>query len=302
MAKIQIEEREYETALYQELGSTNGHLWAPGQVLEAFMAFDYSTYTKNPKFWNAVGKNPQLGVNLNPKAPSFKKIKRPLPQFALNLFVQAKRPRSHRMKAEAKLAAHKLGSPCWRFKISQPQHRRLRKLAKAAGNKAYVCYAAPVFHMALKLYTAQLKGTIIDQSTFPPVLALGKHHAWNYSQPGAKGVANSEPEPIEETGLRDRISAMLRDDQQHQEMSPGKALKRLWNAADASSKEEIESMGARRREKYLARRKAINALRTRGQEEARAMIYCLHLINYANTFDMIWLVISPVAKQAKVKS
>ncbi len=298
MAKTEFEEREYETALYHELGSMNNHLWAPGQVLEALIGFDYSTYTQNPKFWNAVGMlAPPPGHVPNAAVPPFQNLSRPVPNFSLNLFIQAKRPHSHRLKAEAKLAAQGLGSPCWKFNIYQAQQARLKMLAAAAGPDALVCYAAPVFHTALDLYAATLSGTVIDKSTFPSALPLGIHSAWNYSQAGIGGVANTEPERIVEARLDQRVLTLMRERGQLQTIPPLTALERLRTAADSSSEAEISSLSARRRTKYLALQKEVDALRPLGDEKAMMMVHCLHLMNYSNAFGTKWLVISPEADQ-----
>lgn len=298
MAKIEFEEKEYETALYRELRTAKNRLWSPGQVLEAVLGFDYSVYNKNPKFWKKLGMNPPKGLKLSTTYPAHPKITRPLPSFKLNLFIQAKRPKAYRPKASAKLAAAGLKSPHWRFNIYAPQQNRLLLLSGMAGDKALVCYAAPAFHKALKLYSATLQKRIIKKSTFPLATDFGTtHKAWNYSKFGATGVANIEPEAISEKRLYQRVSAFISNTPQDNEADQVEALAQLWEAADRSSVHELEFLSARRQSKYLERRKQIMKLETLGDEKSKIMAYCLNLLNYSHAFRMTWLVISPIANR-----
>jgi len=297
LAKIEFEEKEYETALYSELRAAKNRLWSPGQVLEAVLGFDYSVYNKNPMFWKKLGMKPPKGSKLNAAYPAHPKVTRPLPSFKLNLFVQAKRPKAYRPTATAKLAAAGLKSPHWRFNIYAPQQQRLLLLSALAGKKALVCYAAPAFHKALKLYSATLQERIIEKSTFPSVAKLGAtHKAWNYSKFGATGVANIEPEAIFERSLQQRISTLIRNTRQDDEVGQVESLRHLWEAADLSSRHELHFLSARRQSKYLDRRSRIMKLKTRGDEKSEIMAYCLNLMNYSHTFRTTWLVISPSAE------
>jgi hypothetical protein len=309
LAKIEFEEREYETALYHELESKDNHLWAPGQVLEALIGFDYSTYTENPKFWKAIGlPTPPPGYTPQPAAPAAPappfNVNRDVPDFSLNLFIQAKRPHSHRLKAEEALAKLKLGSPRWKFKISPHQQDRLEILATATGSDALVCYAAPVFHEAMDLYKATLLGSIIDQSTFPTASKLASHSAWNYSKAGSdgEGIANTELERISEGSLTQRLSTLIRERGQRKDLSPAMALERLWAATESSIETGLKSLNAHRKTKYQTRRDNINALRPLADEKASMVIQYLHLMNYSNAFGTKWLVISPEKIQKLGKS
>ncbi|MBB4126702.1 hypothetical protein GGR77_001992 [Xanthomonas translucens] len=294
MAKIEFEEKEYETALYRELRTAKNRLWSPGQVLESVLGFDHSVYSKNPKFWRKLGMKPKKGLKLSATYPAHPKITRPLPSFKLNLFIQAKRPKAYRPTATAKLAAAGLKSPHWRFSIYGPQQQRLLILSATAGNKALVCYAAPAFHKALKLYSATLQKRIIKKSTFPLAKNFGTaHKAWNYSKFGATGVANTDPKKIIEVSLKNRISALIRDLPQDDDVDQATALAQLWKAADESSREEIEFLSKRRKQKYEKRREEINKLNTLEDEKSKIMTHCLHLMNYSHAFRMTWLIISP---------
>jgi hypothetical protein len=121
---------------------------------------------------------------------------RPLPNFKLNLFIQAKRCFFHKAKPRH-LKASALNSPCWRFDITPHQQEALEKVAAKISRRAVVCYAAPAFHRFSELYAHTAARTINQNSTFPTVEKLTGHSAWYYDRPGGSGVANADPENIE---------------------------------------------------------------------------------------------------------
>lgn len=52
METVEFEEKEYESALYNQLASSNIHLWSPGQVLESYLGFDAALLVDDPFFGN----------------------------------------------------------------------------------------------------------------------------------------------------------------------------------------------------------------------------------------------------------
>ena len=63
----------------------------------------------------------------------------------------------------------------------------------------------PAFHTYSSLFTHTEEGTIVKNSTFPPVTVLAGHDCWYYQKPGAEGVANPNPEDIRELPLLVRV-------------------------------------------------------------------------------------------------
>jgi len=150
MAKAEFEEREYETALYNQLQVSNRRVWAPGQVLEGQIGFDYSAFVDDPYFWSFQDfPSPLEGFLLEEmiirRRWRLRRGNGNYPNFALNLFIQAKRP-THLKHVTKELSAKNLGSPYWRFTIEDHQQELLEKLASECKGKALVCYASPAFH------------------------------------------------------------------------------------------------------------------------------------------------------------
>lgn len=232
MRPSEFEEREYEGPLYVQLQYASTNVWSPGQVLEAHVGFDHSLFTSRQHFWDLQGfAAPPCGVLLGAHPPKQwwhkPRFDRPLPDFALNLFIQAKRPVVG-LRASKALKALGLKSPYWKFVISEQQQLVLGSLAVSTAGSALVCYACPAFDSLTKLYAHTKTNSIVQNSTFPPASCLTAHKAWYYNAPGCSGVANPTPERIEDLPLLERINQFTAQRPERQEQASfGANLKRL---------------------------------------------------------------------------
>jgi hypothetical protein len=208
-----FEEKEYEAPLYNQLESSGTSLvWSPGQVFEQHIGIDRAMFLDDPDIWEILGSRPRRGVLLEDYRWRFiwqRRRRRPLPNFKLNLFIQAKRCFFHKSKPR-NLKTNALNSPCWRFDITAHQQEALEKVAAKISRRAVVCYAAPAFHRFSELYAHTAARTINQNSTFPTVEKLSGHSAWYYDRPGGSGVANADPVNIEGPDSRPAGPALLR--------------------------------------------------------------------------------------------
>lgn len=196
----EFEEKEYEAPLYNQLESLTRNVWAPGQVFEEYMGIDRAMFLTEPRLWRFFGvSRPPLGVFMHRMDWEFiwrHRQRRRMPNFRVNLFIQAKR--SHYYPRRPRHLSGKMpAGPCWRFNLEAHQQRALERVAGRVGDRAALVYAAPAFHRLSELYAHTSRGTILAHSTFPRVESLRGHEAWYYRSPGASGVANPEPEGIE---------------------------------------------------------------------------------------------------------
>lgn len=233
MRPAEFEEREYEASLYVQLQHASTNVWSPGQVLEAHAGFDHALFTSHPYFWKLQGfAVPPPGVILGAHPPEYwwheRRFHRPLPDFSLNLFIQAKRPLVGSRTSKA-LKAVGLKGPYWKFLVSQDQQLVLESLATSTAGTALVSYACPAFDRVTELYAHSRAGSIVQTSTFPPVALLHAHEAWYYTAPGCSGVANPIPERIEDVSLLERIRQFTtqRSGRQEEGTSISASLKRL---------------------------------------------------------------------------
>jgi hypothetical protein len=208
-----FEEREYEAPLYNQLERGTLPVWSPGQVLEGRVGFDRGLFLTDAALWTVLGYDhvPRGAVLARIRWPlnwGPRVRQRKLPSFRLNLFIQAKRSHSG---TRPPAVARRLGfhGRTWGFFVDEEQQTLLDVLSTKSGPRAVVTYAAPVFHTEHDLYGHIIRGSVITNSTFPSATALSAHGAWYYQVPGAIGIANPDPEVIEERALEARIRSAL---------------------------------------------------------------------------------------------
>lgn len=225
----EFEEAEYRGPLFNQLQT--GHLlWEPGQVFEEHIGIDHALWTIHAYFHSLHGYSaPLAGVTLSRYKWDYiwlaRKRKKKLPSFRLNVFVQAKRPMYGRY-APKLLKQKGLSSPFWRFEVTPHQQLALERLASKLGDRAIVCYACPAFHKEAILHKWTVTPRMVEESTFPDVRLLKGHAAWNYSAPGAAGVANADPEAGDSGPLLDRIKDLV-ERNQGRDSSPAEELSQL---------------------------------------------------------------------------
>lgn len=289
MEKCEFEEKEFEAPLYNQLTTRNGHVWSPGQVLERQIGIDYALWCSDPRIWSLHGISPPSGILLHQFAPYFPSIKRPLPNFSLNLFIQAKRSQP-RTKVSGDFKKYGITSPYWKFDTTAHQQARLDHLAAILGADALVCYAAPAFHRLTQLNAHTVGGSIVENSSFPKSTMLSGHKAWNFSSPGMVGVANAEPQFHEEPPLEGQVRNLITERSNRFEERPATALNSLANilresgasgTGDGASRSAVFAMRAARIEASYSDAAA-------DFEGAALVRDFLHVSNYAETFNMLW--------------
>lgn len=242
----EFEEAEYRGPLFNQLHTTN-LLWEPGQVFEQYIGIDHAMWTTNPHLHALHGySSPPKGVSLSRHDWSYiwihRRRRKKLPSFLLNVFIQAKRPQYGRYAPKA-LRAMGLKSPFWRFETTRHQQEALERLQTSLKKKAIVCYACPAFHQEALLHKWTVSPQLVEKSTFPDVLRLAGHGAWNYSEPGAIGVANEFLTPSEGPVFLDRLREMIERESGDQS-SPINELADLSNAAHAAMNAGDNSEGS----------------------------------------------------------
>lgn len=297
MKTATFEEREYETPLYHQLESDN-RLWAPGQVLEFHVGFDAALYTVYNLLWQIQGRStPPPGLALSRYSwfdrefmpPGRKKA----PNFRLNLFLQAKRPKWG-ARPSPELKKHGFtASRYWKFEIDQHQQGVLERLSKRVGNKALIAYAAAAFDQHNELYRHTRKGSIAENSTFPNVDKLMNHSAWYYQSPGANadGVASSTPTRIREPPLSERIDAAI--DASRDEGGPHRWEEHLSLLASAVEtvleEEDLEETAQRARYFDFMRR-----FRNRFENKEGPIQSFVRIVTFVIVYDLSWFVLEEV--------
>lgn len=203
MELAEFEEKEFEKPLYNQLENGNNEVWTPGQCFEYYFGIDYAGNIHLKKFWDRFGHKP-YGVILNDYNFDFiwktRKKKRMLPDFRLNLFIQAKRPFLHTGIGNKSI----YNFPYYSFKINDHQQEVLERLVNVLGEHALIVYASPVFGKFKDLYLHTKNGDIIENTSFPTISQLSGHTTWNYYNVD-DGIACSEQEKIHTISIHQLI-------------------------------------------------------------------------------------------------
>lgn len=229
MKAADFEEPEYRGPLFNQIEWGNHLVWEPGQVFENHIGIDRASFCTNHYIWNLHGfPTHPIGVILNnyrfPYIWNQRKKNKSLPNFALNLFIQAKRP--YYLSTGTKiLKKNNIPYSCWKFEITVHQQIALEKLSQKLSTKALVTYASPAFHKQKDLYTHTADKSIVENSTFPEVIRLSGHLNWYYDRPGAAGVANPNYEYIETPDLNTRIIDLVEKKEELKHIKIAESLK-----------------------------------------------------------------------------
>jgi hypothetical protein len=212
----EFEEAAYEAPLYNQLERGMTQLFTPGRVLEHQLGFDRGIYVAEEAVWETLGYSaPPPGFALGyydwPLQFARSRPRVRLPRFRLNIFLQAKRSNYYLRRPRALTRFPEFSAPLWTFTITEHQQRLLENLDARAAGRAHIAYAAPVFHTRADLYSHTRLRSIVQHSTFPSVQALRGHKSWYYRVPGADGVANPDPERIQERSFIDRVNLLAAD-------------------------------------------------------------------------------------------
>lgn len=219
MTPSDFEESEFRGPLYNQLERGNHLIWEPGQVFEKHIGIDRAAYVTDPMFWGLHGHSmPMSGAVLLDYDWAYiwkhRLKKKVLPDFSLNLFLQAKRPHAG-TRPRGQVRKNGIVGDYWKFEITPHQQRALEQICSKLSGKALVCYASPAFHTQAALYQHTKDQSIVAASTFPPVDKLKGHGAWYYDRGGLFGVANPDFVRIEIEPIQERIVSLVQQQREH---------------------------------------------------------------------------------------
>lgn len=210
--RSEFEEKEYESLLYHELEQNCDRVWSPGQCLENYIGFDRAAYIKDLDVWKKLGYSYCGGKSLVEHDLEILwnslGVKREMPDFKFNMFIQAKRPyKVGYFPATLKY----LGKPeGWhKFLVDVHQQLILERLSEAFDRMALVVYAAPRFSTIKDLYGYMGENNIVDNSVFYEAWRMHDHKTLYYSK--EKCIACSRPEERENISIMWLINNFLEE-------------------------------------------------------------------------------------------
>lgn len=299
MTPADFEESEYRGPLYNQLERGNHLVWEPGQVFEKHIGIDRAAYVTDPYFWGLHGlAAPMSGVVLVDYDWHYiwkKRLKNKiLPDFKLNLFLQAKRPHAGtRPRGKVKKAG--IVGDYWKFEITPHQQVALEQMEKTLNGKSIVCYAAPAFHTQAALYEHTKNQSIVPSSSFPPASALTRHGAWYYDNGGLSGVANPDFVRMEFEPLQTRIVSLM-ERTQSRGVNAGESLRDLADSLIRSTSEVQEPSSTDTWFQLLLNRvddhvSSMTELGFGDDEYIQALKYYMQVRAFCNAYRLDWLVI-----------
>jgi hypothetical protein len=212
----EFEEKTYESYFGQEVTRIVRNSFSPGQIDEAILGFDGSFFIpffcRNIHFsrlfprW--LGHFP--GIILSDIDYLIDELDRDLPRCRLNLFVQYKRPEY--------VFGHRAAEwNCWqrpyfRYALTNHQQLALERLEQKSNGRAAVIYASPAFWESSDLYKRAAAGHVVAGSNIARVSAMAGHSRFTYTDPGASGIAHSEPERVNGPSLEEILNRGLENE------------------------------------------------------------------------------------------
>lgn len=196
--RSEFEEKEYESLLYHELEQNCERVWSPGQCLENYIGFDRAEYIKDLEVWRKLGYSFCGGRSLAEheleKLWSRLGVKREMPDFKFNLFIQVKRSHSV-VRLPSSLKYLRIHNRQWyKFSVDKHQQLILEELSDEFNRMALVIYAAPIFNTVKELYTYEINNDIVDNSVFCEARKLHNHKELLYNK--NEQIACSKPEEM----------------------------------------------------------------------------------------------------------
>ena len=178
----------------------------------------------------------------------------------------------------------------WRFFVTPHQQEILERIARVLGNRALVVYAAPVFDTLDELYNLTQSGQIVDRSTFVKVQRMFRHSSWNYNTPGTRGIAESDPEPINEDPLEHIIADLIEN--YDADGDPRKELEELHKALIYVCKEESDGNPLARYflHRYELMHETLGGL---ASPEREVIGHFIGIILFCDSANVLWLPIGP---------
>lgn len=291
MRIAEFEEKEFEAPLYNQLEQGTDLVWSPGQVFEGHIGIDRALFSQSPLFWKLAGRlGPARGAFLHRYDWDFiwrrRRSRRRLPNFRLNLFLQAKRPWYYQ-RTPRNLSGRSLRAPLWRIDFVSHQQAALERVARSLGDRALVCYAAPAFHRLSQLYAHTRQGSIIENSSFPEAASMSGHTAWWYNQPGAVGLANPEFKSFEGPGLLTRLKQFSSKQDGRADQGAVEHLGFLANEIERGMGEPHAEEDARRAE-YFSQIKALSRDAEEYEMIGDPLYQFLRVLVFVSTYNLEW--------------
>lgn len=293
MKEALFEEREYESALYQQL-TQGGDQWPPGTVLEQYLGFDLGAFLRREYLWQLHQITAPSGISvfhdLWPILRHRPFNQERLPSGLFNCFIQAKRG-SLRRRLPVKAKGLGLTTPCYYFETDPDQQACLSHAAAAFPGRALFVYAAPVFHTSTDYHRHRTLGDIAEHSTFPLASDLDGHGAWYYCQPGAVGVRNPDFSFFESVPLSAHVARLRSSAQQGERGNVSENFRQLATQLFGLVREVADLANSPRAAAFAEEWRRLERVGQISGGPKEAISY-LQISAFARAYNLTWTVVN----------
>lgn len=212
----EFEEKQFETALNDELKDVGSLIYAPGQVLEHGLGIDAALVSHDTRLWTLFNSPPNAlyplmrtpaGLRLRPEY--WAQLDQALPYFPqtqFNVFLQHKRP--HYSSSAGCKEWSFWNGPYFQYNVVDHQQAALEKLAVLAAGQALVAYSCPALHTYEEFWNQVEARTLVDATNFAHATDLSGHGKYTFQSAGKLGLGHSEPESILPLNLRQELGRL----------------------------------------------------------------------------------------------
>jgi len=287
--KVKFKEKTYEKYVSAELTRLTNQFFSPDACDENFLGFDdafvlpWSLVASLAPFVRRSRHRHLMGLRLAELEFLIDELSEHLPPFKFNLFLQYKRPEY--MKRSDAAEWHFWSKRYYRYTTTPHQQALLEKIEVQAAGRAATLYAGAAFWNSTDLFAHAQAGEVLKNSNLANVAKLQGHERFTYTQPGTKGIACSEPTPIESDPLQDIISRT-------QDLEPLPFDRHIQQAAKVI--DQVVGEGDRYiRDLYAQARRALNIETPRSNPTIAAM---KSIIAFSDAFDVSYYALGEATK------
>ncbi len=146
-------------------------------------------------------------------------------------------------------------------------------------------YASPAFDTFDELYSLTASGQLVNASSFIKAQKMSGHTSWNYNVPGTKGIAESEPELVDDDDFYSEASRVSETEDRNAE--PREELKKLHQTIFSVCKETSEENPLARffLNRHQTMHESIAEVKTK---DAELLVHFLGVILFCDSANIMW--------------
>lgn len=214
MQKAEFSEKTFEFFLNSEIGRHTYAVFAPGQIDEHPLGWDFGAYVDGvllSRIHHRALLGGYYGLRKSEVDRFAKELSKHLPPIRFNLFLQH--------KLAVRLVSSGAGQwadweePYFRYEVNPDQQQTLCRLDEVSSGRALVLYSCFAGIQSDELHQHHRSQSIIENTNFTEAANLGQHQKVTFVGPGNIAKAHSEAEDIESRSFERIIKDGMEQDE-----------------------------------------------------------------------------------------